>query len=94
MKTAKAAGAAPLPAMTGLIRHDEGQKMSKSKRVTLSTCWIWWWTASPCRNCWKTHRQHDAAADGGENSKAYQKQCSRMASSRTAPTPCAYLGGA
>ncbi len=27
----------------------------------------------PCRNCWKTHRQHDAAADGGENSQAYRE---------------------
>ena len=49
--------------MTGLIRDDEGQKMSKS-RVTSLTRWIWL-TASPCRSCWKTYRQHDAAAAGG-----------------------------
>lgn len=37
--------------MTGLIRDDEGQKMSKSA-VTLLTHWIWL-TVFRCQNCWK-----------------------------------------
>ncbi len=74
--------------MTGLIRDDEGQKMSKSKGNVIDPLDMVDGISLP-ELLEKTHRQYDAATAGGQKSVSAPRSSSRTVLNRTVLTRCA-----